>query len=192
MPKNSKETPNIRETISGEKLAQSFRSLAQFVSSKVGTKSNVVLVGIQTRGATLARRIAEVIKVEKKISLSIGELDITLYRDDFSTTGVSPKVGETHLDFGIDGKQIILIDDVLFTGRTTRAAIDELIDFGRPASIQLAVLIDRGHRELPIQPDFSAMSVATKRTESVSLKLKELDGVDEVVISEGRPGEEHE
>ncbi len=192
MPKNSKETPNVRETIAGEKLAQSFRSLFQFVSSRLTGKNDVVLVGIQTRGALIAKRIAEAVQLEKKVSLPVGELDITLYRDDFSTTGVSPKVGETHLDFGIDGKRIILIDDVLFTGRTTRAAIDELIDFGRPASIQLVVLVDRGHRELPIQADFAALTLATKQNESVVLRLKENDNTDEIVICEARPGEAHE
>jgi pyrimidine operon attenuation protein/uracil phosphoribosyltransferase len=192
MPKNSKETPNVRETIAADKLQQSFRALSQFVSSKVGGKTNLVLVGIQTRGALLAKRIAESIQAEKRVSIPVGELDITLYRDDFSTSGVAPKVGETHLDFEIDGKQIVLIDDVLFTGRTTRAAIDELIDFGRPASIMLAVLVDRGHRELPIQADFAALTVATKRNESVVLRLHELDGIDEITICDARPGEVQE
>lgn len=185
MPKNSQETPNIREVMSGDKVQQGLDRLTHFVITKLATaKSDVVLVGILTRGVVLAKRIAEEVKKQKGIDLLVGELDITLYRDDFSTTGFTPKVGETRLDFETDGKQIIIIDDVLFTGRTIRAAIDELIDYGRPASISLAVMVDRGHRELPIQADFTAINIATKRDESVIIRLIETDGRDEVVVCE--------
>jgi pyrimidine operon attenuation protein/uracil phosphoribosyltransferase len=111
-----------------------------------------------------------------------GALDITLYRDDFSTAGIHPVIGETHLDFDIDNKQIILIDDVLFTGRTIRAAIDQLMDYGRPKSIHLLVLIDRGHRELPIAAEFAAITLPTSRFESVNLRLDEVDQKDEIVV----------
>jgi len=132
----------------------------------------------------LAKRIAAELARTKNVSLPVGEIDITLYRDDFGTAGVQPIVGETNLDFDVAGKHLILIDDVLFTGRTIRAALDELMDYGRPERVSLVVLVDRGHRELPIEPKFSAIQVATKRSESVVLLLEESDDQDELIIGE--------
>ena len=133
--------------------------------------NNVVLVGIRTRGVPLAQRIAQ-------------EIEITLYRDDLSTLGYNPIVHGTDIDFDLNGKNIVLVDDVLYTGRTIRAALDAVIDMGRPRSIQLAVLIDRGHKELPIRADFVGKNVPTAHKETIEVTLKEHDETDEVFIGE--------
>lgn len=185
MPKNSKLTPKVRKRFPGSDVQTALSKLADFLLKNFDfSQTGPVLIGIHTRGALLARRLAGLIKAKKGVEAPVGEIDITLYRDDFSTTGVQPVVGETTLDFDIDNSRIVLIDDVLFTGRTIRAALDELMDYGRPTSVTLAVLIDRGHRELPIEPKFAAITLATKRDESVILRLKEQDGADEILICE--------
>jgi len=143
---------------------------------------NLVLVGIQRRGVPLAMRIAQKIKEEEQKDIPVGILDITFYRDDLSMIAAHPVVNDTRLDFTITDTKIVLIDDVLFTGRTVRAAIDLIMDMGRPKNIQLAVLIDRGHRELPIRADYVGKNVPTSRNESVSVKMIEVDGIDEVSI----------
>lgn len=143
------------------------------------------IVGIRNRGAYLAERIARKIEEIGEGGVPVGVLDITLYRDDLTAIAEQPVVHKTEIDFDIKDKKIILVDDVLFTGRTIRCALDELIDFGRPKNIQLAILIDRGHRELPIRADYVGKNVPTSFKEAVDVKLKEVDGVDEVVISEG-------
>lgn len=155
----------------------------EIVEKNHGTQ-NVVLVGIRKRGLPLARRIAGTIEKIEGVQLPTGALDITLYRDDFQLRTVSqqPIVRPTEIPFDIDGKVVVLIDDVLYTGRTVRAALDELVDFGRPKAIQLAVLVDRGHRELPIRADFVGKNVPTSGREAVQVKLSEEDKVDEVVI----------
>jgi pyrimidine operon attenuation protein / uracil phosphoribosyltransferase len=190
MPRNSKgTTPKIKDVIGPEKVQGAVKDLTSYVAGKFDfANDEAVIIGIQTRGALLAKRVADSISDQKGTKVQVGVLDITLYRDDFSTASVSPIVGETRLDFEIDGKKIVLIDDVLFTGRTIRAAIDEIMDYGRPQSITLAVLVDRGHRELPIQPDFAAMNLATKKNETVNLHLKENDEKEEIVICEVVPG----
>ena len=143
---------------------------------------DIVFVGIRTRGVPIAERIAkEIEKIEGKRP-PVGILDITLYRDDLSTLGYQPEVHETQLPVDITGKQVVLVDDVLYTGRTIRAALDAIIDMGRPQSIQLAVLIDRGHRELPIRADYVGKNVPTSRHESVSVQLSATDGSERVVI----------
>ena len=144
---------------------------------------SLVVIGIRTRGVYLAERIAACIKRIDQHEIPVGILDITLYRDDLTAIAEQPVVHKTEIDFDITNKKIILVDDVLFTGRTVRCALDELIDFGRPQNIQLAVLIDRGHRELPIRADYVGKNVPTSRTEDVRVRLKEIDGVDEVVIT---------
>ncbi len=185
MSKATKPLLNIRETRSAADIQAAINQMLHHVASAVSaTPQNVALVGIQKRGALLAKRIAAQLEREKNISLSVGEIDITLYRDDFGTAGIQPIVGETNLNFDVDGKHLILIDDVLFTGRTIRAALDELMDYGRPERVSLVVLVDRGHRELPIEPQFSAIQIATKRSESVVLLLKESDDQDELIIGE--------
>jgi pyrimidine operon attenuation protein/uracil phosphoribosyltransferase len=143
---------------------------------------NLTLIGIQTRGVYLAKRIQSSIKEIEGIEIPTGEMDITLYRDDWTRISPNPVVKTTNISFSVDGKQIILVDDVLFTGRTTRAAMDALIDFGRPDRIELAVLVDRGHRELPIQANYVGIFVKTRRSETVNVLLKEHDGEDKVVI----------
>jgi pyrimidine operon attenuation protein / uracil phosphoribosyltransferase len=150
---------------------------------------NLAFIGIQTRGVYIARRIRENIAALEGITVPSGNIDITLYRDDWTRKSVQPVVRATEILFNLDDRQIILTDDVLYTGRTVRAAMDAIMDFGRPTRIELAVLIDRGHRELPIQADYVGKVVTTRRTENVSVLLKEHDGVDRVVMgvkAEGR------
>lgn len=145
---------------------------------------DVVLVGIRTRGVPIAERLATAIKSIENVELPVGMLDITLYRDDLSTLAYNPIVHGTEIDLDLNGKTIVLVDDVLYTGRTIRAALDAVIDMGRPKAIQLAVMIDRGHRELPIRADFAGKNVPTSHKESVEVHLEELDGADEVVIGD--------
>lgn len=149
-----------------------------------GTK-DLALIGIHTRGVHLAKRIQAHIQTTEGKLVSTGDMDITLYRDDWTQIGHSPVVQATDIPFDVEGKQIILVDDVLFTGRTIRAAMDALMDFGRPARIELAVLVDRGHRELPIQGDYTGKFVKSRLTETVNVLLTESDNEDRVEIQEG-------
>jgi len=144
----------------------------------------IALVGIRTRGVPIARRLAQAIKEINGHEVPTGALDITLYRDDLMRhpVGPQPVVRRTEIPFSIDGKRILLVDDVLYTGRTIRAALDALIDFGRPQSIQLVVLVDRGHRELPIKADYVGKNLPTAASESVQVHLTEIDGRDEVEV----------
>ena len=146
--------------------------------------SNVILVGIRRRGVPLAERLATKIQEMDDITVATGALDITLYRDDLSTVGERPVVNKTELPADITGKTIILVDDVLYTGRTIRAALDELIDFGRPHRVQLAVLIDRGWRELPIQADYVGKFVTTTASEIIKVMLPEYDETEQVIVVE--------
>jgi len=146
--------------------------------------SDVLLVGIRRRGVPLAGKIASKIKEMDGVTMATGALDITLYRDDLSTVGERPVVNKTELPTNITGKTIILVDDVLYTGRTIRAAMDELIDFGRPRRVQLAVLIDRGWRELPIQADYIGKYVTTTEKEIIKVMLPEFDGTEQVLLVE--------
>jgi pyrimidine operon attenuation protein / uracil phosphoribosyltransferase len=146
----------------------------------------LVLVGIRTGGVFLAERLKRKISSIEEKEIPFGILDITLYRDDLSTSHRKPRLGKTDIPFSLDGKKVVLVDDVLFTGRTIRAAMDALIDFGRPKLIQLAVLIDRGHRELPIRADFVGKNLPSSLWQAVSVNLTEKDGKDEVVIEENR------
>ena len=146
--------------------------------------SGVVLVGIANRGDDLARRLAAEIERIEGATLAVGVLDITFYRDDIGMRAEAPEVHETRIDFDITGRTVVLVDDVLYTGRTIRAALDALVDFGRPTAIQLAILVDSGHRELPIRADYVGKNVPTRRDEDVSVRLKELDGEDAVVVEE--------
>lgn len=143
---------------------------------------NLALVGIQTRGVYLAKRLKSRIKEIEGESPLIGELDINLYRDDWTQVGYSPVVKPTEINFFVEGRKIILVDDVLYTGRTVRAAIDALMDFGRPGKIELAVLVDRGHRELPIEANFVGRFIDTMPEETVNVMLSEHDGEDRVVV----------
>lgn len=141
---------------------------------------DLVLIGIQRRGVELAERIAKLIEAEEHVTVPRGALDITLYRDDLETVGPRPVVGETHLPGDLTGKHAVIVDDVLYTGRTVRAALDELADFGRPKRISLCVLVDRGGRELPIQADIVGKALRTRPGDRVEVQIVELDGVDRV------------
>jgi pyrimidine operon attenuation protein/uracil phosphoribosyltransferase len=143
---------------------------------------NLAIIGIKTRGAYLAQRIAQIVNSIEKVILPVGLMDINLYRDDVQTKLEQPIVERTEILFDVVDKTIILVDDVLFTGRTIRAALDQIIDFGRPRSIQLAVLIDRGHKELPIRADYIGKNIPTSSDELVKLRIKEVDGEDSVSI----------
>jgi pyrimidine operon attenuation protein/uracil phosphoribosyltransferase len=147
----------------------------------------LVLIGIQRRGVELAQRLAKLIEKEEGVTVPRGALDITLYRDDLQTIGPRPVVGETHLPGDLTGKHAVIVDDVLFTGRTVRAALDELADFGRPERISLCVLIDRGGRELPIQADIVGKAVKVAKDERVEVLVQELDGQDDVAVVRGAP-----
>ena len=148
--------------------------------------SEVAMVGIHTRGAILGRRLHALVGELTGSDVPFGDLDISFYRDDVNkrAPGAEPVVHASHLDFEVDGRTVVLVDDVLFTGRTVRAAIDALFDYGRPERVQLAVLVDRGHRELPIRPDYVGKNLPTSREERVYVRVEEFDDVDEVAISE--------
>lgn len=155
----------------------------EILEANHGTR-DLVLIGIRTRGVFLASRLQQQIRSIEKTEVPLGTLDITLYRDDLGEIGPLPAVRETKLPFDPTGKIAVLVDDVLYTGRTIRAALDAIIDFGRPRAIQVAVLIDRGHRELPIKADYVGKNIPTSQDEEVVLRLKEQDGHDEVVVAE--------
>lgn len=167
-----------------EAMRRAIVRIAHEIIEKNKGVENVILVGIRTRGVPLAQRIAKEIENIEKVKVPVGFLDITLYRDDLSTLAYNPIVHGTEIEFDISGKVIVLVDDVLYTGRTIRAALDALIDMGRPKVIELAVLIDRGHKELPIRADFVGKNVPTAQKEIIDVTLKENDDIDEVVISE--------
>ena len=153
-----------------------------------GGLSDLVLVGIPTRGAPLARRLAARIEAFSGTPIAVGTVDITLYRDDLRLRGVRALEPTVLPDAGIDGRLVVLVDDVLFSGRSVRAALDALRDLGRPRAVQLAVLVDRGHRELPIRADYVGKNVPTSRSQSVKVRLGEVDGADEVLLTEGETG----
>jgi pyrimidine operon attenuation protein/uracil phosphoribosyltransferase len=169
-------------------LERALTRIAHEILERNGGAADLVFVGLRTRGVTLARRLAERISAIDGTTVPVGTLDITLYRDDLGLKTDQPIVRGTDIPFPIKGKTVILVDDVLFTGRTIRAALDALIDLGRPKMIQLAILIDRGHRELPIRPDYVGKNLPTSRRESVAVRLKEHDGEDRVVIEAPEEG----
>ena len=146
--------------------------------------SRLAVVGIHRRGAVLAERVRDLVAELVGEPIPLGDIDISFYRDDVATRSQQPTVHASHIEFAVDGMTVVLVDDVLYTGRTARAAIDALFDYGRPARVQLAVVADRGHRELPIRPDYVGKNLPTAASERVSVRVQELDGIDEVVISE--------
>ncbi len=172
------------EIVDADGLRRIVTRIAHEIVERNKGVEDLVLVGIRRRGVPLATRMAEKIKEFEGKAPFEGSLDITLYRDDLSTVSHQPVVGSSEIPVDIANKVIVLVDDVLYTGRTVRAAMDALIDFGRPRSIQLAVVIDRGHRELPIRADFVGKNVPTSSKEVIGVKLAEIDGVDSVVIKE--------
>ncbi len=173
--------PKASQVMDKEAIRRALVRLAHEIIEKNKGIENLALVGIRTRGAVLAQRICSCIKEIEKADIPLGVLDITLYRDDLTLIANQPVVHETSIDFDITQKKIILVDDVLFTGRTVRAALDALIDFGRPSCIQLAVLIDRGHRELPIRADYVGKNLPTSLNENVQVLLEETDNTEDCV-----------
>jgi len=167
-----------------DRISRALTRIAHEIVERNRGIDELSLVGVRSRGVPLARRIAKALQNIAGDEVQTGALDITLYRDDLMRHAVGPQplVRRTEIPFSIDDRLIILVDDVLYTGRTTRAALDALIDFGRPRAIQLVALVDRGHRELPIKADYVGKNIPTARHESVQVKLLELDGVDEVVV----------
>ncbi len=165
-------------------MSQALKRIAHEIIERNRGTEKVVLIGIRKRGAPLAERLKAYLGEIEKMDIPLGILDITLYRDDLSRRQDQPEVHTTDVPFDLTDKHVVLVDDVLFTGRTVRAAMDALIDFGRPASIQLAVLVDRGHRELPIRADYVGKNVPSSRSELVEVKVKEIDGDDRVDILE--------
>ncbi len=164
------------------RVQRTLARLAAEIAERLPDATRAVLLGVRTRGVPLARRLAALLGQATGRAPAVGALDITLYRDDLSTLATQPVVRGTELPEAIDGRSVILVDDVLFTGRTVRAALNELLDYGRPARIQLAVLIDRGHRELPIQADYVGRKLPTSREEAVQVRLREEDGEDRVLL----------
>ncbi len=172
------------EIMDQEQMRRSLIRIAHEIVEKNKGLDDVVLIGVQRRGVPMAKRLQKYLMEIENIEVPVGELDITLYRDDLTLKADQPIVGRTHIPFDIAQKKVILVDDVLYTGRTVRAALDALIDMGRPQNIQVVVMIDRGHRELPIRADYVGKNVPTSSKEVIHVKLVEVDGVDQVVISE--------
>jgi pyrimidine operon attenuation protein/uracil phosphoribosyltransferase len=174
-----------------ERMSRSLTRIAHEIVERNRGVGDLALVGVRTRGVPIARRLAAILREITGTEVPTGALDITLYRDDLMKTAVGPQpiVRRTEIPFSIDGRHIVLVDDVLYTGRTVRAALDALIDFGRPSTIQLVVLVDRGHRELPVKADYVGKNVPTSRRETIHVRLAEIDGRDEVTLDqvEGEP-----
>jgi pyrimidine operon attenuation protein / uracil phosphoribosyltransferase len=187
MSKASIQSSNLREKsqiLSASEIERTLVRLAHEIVEKNNGVANLGLVGIMRRGVPLAQRLAKILGRIEKIEVPVGTLDITFYRDDLSAIGHRPEVKKSAMEFDIHDKNIILVDDVLYTGRTTRAAMDALFDHGRPRRIQLCVLIDRGHRELPIEAAFVGRTIHTTDNEIIELKLLETDGSDKVLLME--------
>ena len=172
------------ELIDGEGLRRAITRIAHEIIERNGGATSIVLVGIRRRGFPIAKRIAAKIGEFEGVDVPVGALDITLYRDDLQMIAHQPVVSGTEIPFDIDERVVVLVDDVLYTGRTVRAALDELIDFGRPRAIQLAVIVDRGHREIPIRADFVGKNVPTSKREVIMVAVTEVDGHDGVSLGE--------
>ena len=167
--------------LSADGMSRSLRRIShEILERNASVLEDLALVGVLTRGVPLARRIADNLGQFEGLDVPVGSLDITLHRDDLD--GEEPEVGESDLGFDVTGRTVVLVDDVLYTGRTARAAMDALLDLGRPAAIRLAILVDRGHRELPIRADYVGKNVPTARGERVSVGLEEIDGEDGVIV----------
>ncbi len=168
--------------MSEKEIDRALTRIAHQILERNRGSQDLVLVGIRTGGVPLAERLRRKIKEIEGVELPVGVLDISLYRDDWSMASPQPEVRRTEIPFPIDDKIVILVDDVIFTGRTVRAALDALMDFGRPKKVELAVLVDRGHRELPIEPTYTGLTITTLPNEHVTVRLKEINGKDEVVL----------
>jgi pyrimidine operon attenuation protein/uracil phosphoribosyltransferase len=171
-----------RQLLSAEEINRTLQRLAHEIVEKSGGAKDLALVGIRRRGVPLAQRMAELMRGFAGTAVPVGTLDITLYRDDLSTIGPQPVVQSTNIDFAVDDRDLVIVDDVLYTGRTIRAAMNGLFDLGRPKRIRLCVLIDRGHRELPVEASFVGRAVETSDTEIVEVRLREVDSEERVVL----------
>jgi pyrimidine operon attenuation protein / uracil phosphoribosyltransferase len=167
-----------------DRMARTIARIAHEIAERNRGLEDLAFVGVRTRGVPIARRLASALAGMSSVAVPVGSLDITLYRDDLMRHAVGPQplVRRTEIPFSIDDRRILLVDDVLYTGRTVRAALDALVDFGRPRSIQLVVMVDRGHRELPIKADYVGKNLPTAAVESVQVRLVETDGIDEVLV----------
>lgn len=172
-------------------LENALNEMADKVMALQPDVGRLALVGIRTRGINLAERLKSRLDRICGRDIPIGALDITLYRDDLTTLGKQPLVGETHISFDVEGKEIVLVDDVLYTGRTVRAALDAIVDYGRPQRVILAVLVDRGNHEYPIRPDVAALTVATNHNQNVQVRLEEIDGDESVILVTKGPEDTH-
>jgi pyrimidine operon attenuation protein/uracil phosphoribosyltransferase len=179
------------QVMDADRMSRALTRIAHEILERNRGTSDLALIGIRTRGVPLARRLAHILHDINQEQVPTGSLDITLYRDDLMRHAVGPQpvVRRTEIPFSIDDKRILLVDDVLYTGRTIRSALDALIDFGRPRSIQLIVLVDRGHRELPIKADYVGKNLPTSQKQSVQVRLQEIDGEDEVLLEDPAPAE---
>ena len=175
------------EVMDADRMSRALTRIAHEILERNRGLDELALVGIRTRGVPIARRLARALREINGDNVPTGSLDITLYRDDLMRhpVGPQPVIRKTEIPFSIDDRKILLVDDVLYTGRTIRAALDALIDFGRPRAIQLVVLVDRGHRELPIKADYVGKNLPTSLEQSVQVRLQEIDGADEVVLQQG-------
>ncbi|MEE9186020.1 MAG: bifunctional pyr operon transcriptional regulator/uracil phosphoribosyltransferase PyrR [Candidatus Binatia bacterium] len=173
----------VARLLNGQQIRQNLERFCKEIRRQHGFSEHLAFIGIRTRGFYIARRLSEIIRRVERKEIPVGELDISLYRDDLNTLLPEGKVGATQIPFNITGKTIVLVDDVLNTGRTVRAAVDHLMDLGRPRVIHLAVLIDRGGRELPIAANFVGKSIKSSSGKDIRVRLKEVDGKDEVIIS---------
>ncbi|MCT4534980.1 bifunctional pyr operon transcriptional regulator/uracil phosphoribosyltransferase PyrR [Halodesulfovibrio sp.] len=173
---------NVKTVMTDDEVRRTIDRLAFQVIENHGECGNLVLVGIQRRGVNIAARVGAVLKEQLGRKVDFGSLDINLYRDDWTTLDVQPMINETDIPSGVDGKTLLLVDDVLFTGRTIRAALEAVLDYGRPSRIELMVLVDRGHRELPIQANYVGKQIGTARNEQVDVLIEEIDGCDSVLL----------
>jgi pyrimidine operon attenuation protein / uracil phosphoribosyltransferase len=179
----------IKLIMNSDDIRRTLARIAHEIIERNKSISDIILVGMITRGVPLAKRLATNIKGFEGIDIPVGVLDIGLYRDDLDSLELKPVINSSQIPSDVYGKTVILVDDVLYTGRSTRAALDALIDFGRPGTIQLAVLVDRGHRELPIRADYIGKNIPSSRSEEIKVELTEIDGIDQVSILSS-PGED--
>jgi pyrimidine operon attenuation protein/uracil phosphoribosyltransferase len=171
-----------RQLLSAEEISRTLQRLAHEIMEKSGETKDLALIGVRRRGVPLSQRLARIMKESARVEVPVGTLDITLYRDDLSTVAHQPVVQSTEIEFQVDDRDIVLVDDVLYTGRTIRAAMNGLFDLGRPRRIRLCVLIDRGHRELPVEASFVGRHVQTTDTEIVECRLQEVDNEERVML----------
>ena len=171
-----------RQLLSAEEISRTLQRLAHEIVEKSGGTKDLAFIGVRRRGIPLAQRLAKIMKDSMHVDIPVGTLDITLYRDDLTTVGPQPVVHSSEIDFQVDDRDLVVIDDVLYTGRTIRAAMNGLFDLGRPRRIRLCVLIDRGHRELPIEASFVGRTVQTSDTEIVEVRLQEIDNEERVML----------